>query len=94
MHDRSLTPLANSSIRRVRVDYSLLSRPDGGEYFYAPVGRLSWRGRRQMRDVEEEARSLGKGWPLLKAGLFGGSLDRFLETKKRVDAQISNTPSW
>lgn len=50
---------------------------------WAPVGRFSWRAERHgavERDITEEVRTAGAGWPLLRAGLFGGSAERLTES--------------
>ncbi len=54
------------------------------------VGRfgLKYRHRYEnsiMKRIEEEAEAAGDDWPLLKAGLFGGTSDRFQSIKKEVD---------
>ena len=54
------------------------------------VGRfgLKYRHRYEnsiMKRIEEEAEAAGDDWLLLKAGLFGGTSDRFQSIKKEVD---------
>ena len=52
---------------------------------WGPPGRFAWKHSSRGVDsspfnkVSEEARSQGQEWPPLKAGLFGGSVDRFQE---------------
>jgi hypothetical protein len=67
--------------------------------FWGPIGRFVWRqaGRADhiQRVVTNESAALGANWPPLKAGLFGGSVDRFNVVKEgfdRVVAKIRSLP--
>jgi len=60
---------------------------------YFPIGSFGWKCANSpeqsiIKDIEVEVSEEGDDWPLLKAGLFDGSLDRFLEAKKAVDEDI------
>jgi hypothetical protein len=54
---------------------------------WAPIGCFSWRGRGFyrtdippiMKELESEVATAGENLPLLKAGLFAGSLERFYQ---------------
>lgn len=67
---------------------------------WGPAGRFAWRGRRMMshagirKDMQDELESLGKEWPPIKAGLFGGSLDQAKHVKQQFDAFVSRLPFY
>lgn len=52
---------------------------------WGPVGCFVWRNGNIMTDIELEVKDAGKNWPLLKVGLFDGSLERFQHIKKEFD---------
>jgi hypothetical protein len=64
---------------------------------WAPIGRFGWRreawGYSLLTDIEREAKAAGPEWLLLRAGLFGGSLERFLERKAEFD-RLAQTLAW
>jgi hypothetical protein len=64
---------------------------EGTRSAWAPIGRFGWRreawGYTLLTDIEREAKAAGPEWLLLRAGLFGGSLDQFLERKAEFDRQ-------
>ena len=65
------------------VFYDLASQRDRGGW--APVGRFCWRNRYDgtiWDDLAKEIRDGGERWPLLEAGLFGGSADRLAASLK------------
>ena len=43
-----------------------------------------------MKEIEVEVASQGEDWPLFKAGLFNGSVERFQEIKIAFDTWILN----
>ena len=45
----------------------------------------------RMSELEGTVRRLGANWSLLQSGLFGGSPERFLEVKREVDEQLSDS---
>jgi len=52
---------------------------------WGPPGRFLWKNSYSggpLAEVEKEAKAAGANWPVLRTGLFGGSLDRFLEIVK------------
>lgn len=63
-----------------------------------PVGCFGWRYRRWLPErslagqIEAEAHEAGEAWPPLQAGLFAGSLDRFLKVKKAFDEFVAKLP--
>lgn len=67
------------------------------ENIWGPVGRFGWKNHRSetspLRRVLAEAKTLGDGWPPFKAGLFGGSYERF--EKSAVEfSQMVGRLSW
>ena len=72
------------------------SNEEYGRY-WLPFGRFTWNYKREgrnspgnspMNKVEAETEKVGPEWPLLKFGLFSGSLERFQEIKQRADQLI------
>jgi hypothetical protein len=65
---------------------------------WSPIGCFGWRGRGAMRldappimkVIESEVAEQGEDWPLFKAGLFNGSVERFQETKRAFDTWMLN----
>ncbi len=69
-----------------------------GGYVWGPIGRFIWKNRisnqseNMLNVIEREVEAAGSSWPLLKFGLFGGSLDNFKTVKSAFDqffAQVS-----
>jgi len=55
-------------------------RVQRGEHIWAPTGRFGWKqqhGEGPLGILIDEARGAGPDWSPLKAGLFGGSAERF-----------------
>lgn len=56
-------------------------RKQSGKHFWAPIGRFGWKHRSRdnspVRKICSEAESLKQDWPPIKAGMFGGSYERF-----------------
>lgn len=55
---------------------------------WGPPGRFAWKHSRGLdtspfTKIVEEAAAQGKDWPPLRAGLFGGTLDRFQKTAEQ-----------
>ena len=66
--------------------------------FWGPVGRFAWKanhGRHSnpLMILLEEAKSSGKDWPPLLAGLFDGSIDRFVEVHAKYLHRVQNLVS-
>ena len=68
-----------------------------------PIGCFGRRYRRHFADedpglagrIEDEARQAGESWSLLRAGLFGGSLERFWNVKAAYDQFVQrHTANW
>ena len=54
---------------------------------WGPVGCFGWRNRHEhekhiMTEIEHESTEEGDNWPLIKAGLFDGSVERFQHIKE------------
>lgn len=56
---------------------------------WGPGGCFYWRGSTSpvdiKKEIELESNNLGNNWSLLKTGAFDGSLNRFLDIKKKFD---------
>lgn len=67
-------------------------------HVWGPVGRFGWKGDRGYENplgrVIEEARSLGANWEPLRAGLFGGSVERFEAVATEYQQQVSKLNWW
>jgi len=67
---------------------------DGG-----PIGRFGWKHSKDMGDnpfnrIVEEAKEMKEEWPPLRAGIFSGSLERFLEVSKALGQQLNELSWW
>lgn len=61
------------------------SNPPQKEYVWAPYGCYAWKrlgGNNTIEEIKNEAKTMGNEWPVIKQGLFGGSISRYehLET--------------
>ena len=67
-------------------------------YIWGPIGRFGWkqRGRTQspFNRMIEEASQLKNDWPPIKAGLFGGSYERFKEIVEYWQNEILKQLRW
>ena len=76
----------------VHADLNRLEVENG---WWGPVGRFAWRGRhfhqevRVSQKIGAEIEAEGAVWPLLKAGLFGGSLEQLKTAKAKFDDFLS-----
>lgn len=65
------------------LEHAHLDARAGRSRFWGPVGRFSWRHRHTdggpLGEMIREAKHKGDDWELTKAGLFGGSTERYLE---------------
>jgi len=72
-----------------------LNRWETENGWWGPVGSFSWRGSRFHQDghtlqkIGAEIEAEGEDWPLLKAGLFGGSLEQLKTAKAKYDGFLS-----
>jgi hypothetical protein len=69
-------------------------RKEQGWNPWGPEGCFIWRygrsaGYNVFDDIESEANKKGEEWPLLKEGLFGGSISRFRSVKSEYDKYVS-----
>ncbi len=77
----------------IHADLNRWGYEDG---WWGPVGCFGWRGRRLSGErliataIDAEIENLGGEWPPLKAGLFGGVLDRAKTTKAKFDAFLKH----
>jgi len=72
-------------------------KPDNS--VWGPLGRFGWKyqsGRRSsaFSEIVKEANSLKSEWAPLKAGLFSGSIDRFLEISTKFEDELLKKLSW
>ena len=65
--------------------------PIGASLGWVPLGRFAWRQLSGFQShasvigrISAEASQQGKDWPVFRAGLFGGSMQRFLSARNRV----------
>jgi hypothetical protein len=67
-------------------------KPSGG--IWAPVGRFGWKYKSRGRaeniygEIVKEANMFKSEWPPLKAGLFDGSIDRFLDVSTEFEKTL------
>ena len=67
-------------------------RGAGPHRFWGPIGRFAWQRTQNGSPLDQvlaEANATGSAWAPLRAGLFGGSLDRFKEIAASFGADIS-----
>jgi len=78
----------------IHADLNQKSR--GGNILWGPVGRFAWKeedGEPEERIsmiVDREINEMGAEWFLIKAGLFGGSLERVRSSKAGYDALLQS----
>jgi len=75
----------------------LVNRGSGG--VWGPPGRFGWKHRGRLSRspfdaLVAEAEREGPGWPLLEAGLFAGSIDRFKEVAAAYREQLLEKLPW
>ena len=80
------------AFERFEVIYALqhVSISDSG---WGPIGRFGYR-RKVYSDFLAEADREGQQWPLLKAGLFGGTQERFKAACSRFQNTLSHINHW
>jgi hypothetical protein len=61
-------------------------------HIWGPPGCFLWR-RNILEEVEREIADQAEGWPPLRAGLFGGSVERVKHVKQQIDA-IVHRSGW
>jgi hypothetical protein len=75
--------------------YADLKRRDVEGGWWGPFGRFAWKGShfhhegRTAAIVDAEIEERGVDWPLLKAGLFAGSLEQLRGAKSKFDGYLS-----
>lgn len=67
-------------------------------YCWGPVGRFGWKGRRMsispLQKLRSEAAQLKDNWGPIRAGMFGGSYDRFEEVAETYQKEILANLRW
>jgi hypothetical protein len=62
------------------LEYAHHYSPTEGTFaFWGPVGRFGWKRPSPLDQLIAEAQTGGTNWPPVRAGLFGGSYERFNE---------------
>ena len=66
---------------------------------WGPVGRFGWKQKHEGDNTPfnillKEAKQNAASWPLLKAGFFGGSIDRFNEVANKYNEQVLARLPW
>lgn len=79
------------------VHAELEYKPD--DRVWGPVGRFGWKYSSGQRtnaysEIIKEAISLKSDWAPLKAGLFSGSIDRFLEVATKYEESLKKLSWW
>jgi len=72
-------------------------RAQRGEHMWAPIGRFGWKqrhGEGPLGILIDEAHGAGQDWPPLKAGLFGGSTERFEAAATPFLEQVNKIGWW
>jgi hypothetical protein len=68
------------------------------KHLWGPVGRFGWKGKRDnnapLSRIINEARAMGENWEPIKAGLFGGKLERFSDVANEFQQLISRLNWW
>lgn len=80
----------------------LLALVHGENYLnsWGPVGRFGWKLRNRSSETSEwaaletEAKEKGEDWGPLRAGLFGGSMDRFLAARQGLWDNVLTKLGW
>lgn len=77
-----------------------LTNADYDDSYWGHPGRFGWKYRSRMANSDpfsmlvEEATREGNSWPPLQAGLFRGSIDRFVEVADRFKDGLLNKLNW
>ncbi|SMF08570.1 caspase family protein [Pseudogulbenkiania subflava] len=73
-------------------------RKQAGRDAWGPIGRFGWKAQRDHESpvtrVVEEGRAMGPNWGPLKAGLFGGDVERFNAVAADFQKIISQLNWW
>lgn len=67
-----------------------------GGHTWGPVGRFGWKHQENgpLSRIIQEARAMGQNWKPIKAGLFGGTLERFNAVADEYQQAISKLNWW
>ena len=81
------------------LTFADVREPKRGGDVWAPPGRFAWkhlrdRGDDPLEKIIIEAQKEGRSWEPLKAGLFGGDPDRFVELANGYKKLISKFGWW
>jgi hypothetical protein len=67
-------------------------------HVWGPIGRFGWKQQRRdnapLQRIISEAHAMGENWELIKAGLFGGKLERFNGVADDSQQKISGLNWW
>jgi len=73
-------------------------RKQSDKHVWGPIGRFGWKGRRNdnspLSSLVAEAQASGENWEPIKAGLFGGKIERFNEISSEFQQIISRLNWW
>lgn len=66
----------------------------GDKYGWGPIGRFGWKGKHHnpnspLKNLIAEAQTKGDNWGPIKAGLFGGKLERFTQQSSKLLKQLA-----
>lgn len=77
--------------------YAELKYNPGNLVCWAPLGRFGWKYRSRgdvYSEIVKESNTFKAEWPPLKAGLFSGSIDRFLEVSSKFEELMKGLNWW
>jgi len=74
-------------------------RNQNDKYIWGPVGRFGWkysgrRGQNPLSGIIAEAKTMASSWLPIRAGFFGGSLERFISVASEYEALIKKLNWW
>lgn len=70
------------------------------QYIWGPIGRFGWKSslhgetKNPLSGIMAEAKAMSSSWPPLKAGFFGGSLERFNTVATEYEAMVKKLNWW
>lgn len=79
------------------LSYAHIDTKKRGGEAWGPIGRFGWKLRSEpspFTTLLEEASRFGNDWAPLKAGMFGGSIDRFLELFRSYQSMLRQHLKW
>lgn len=91
--DSEYEPSFNQFEVMLALEYAHQTAGDSPEHINAPIGRFGYKRRgsdNPLAELIEEANTMKEDWPLFKAGLIGGSFDRFKKISSLLDERVNN----